>query len=325
MIELVIAPQEAGRKLGRLMEHLMPAVPKSFLYKAIRQNKIKIDRKKPADLSVVLQAGNVVQIYLTDEQLQEFGYRAGNVQKQKAETGRGEKKEPLRVLYEDDQLLIVFKPAGIATQKGKNDPWSFTDAALEYLHAKGEGTFGTYRPSFCHRLDKNTAGALIMAKTLEAHHRVDELLSSRKIHKYYLAVTESEAPEWQEETTLVNGYRKDHVKNMAEIVPFQEPLPAGYQPCSLKVMELSSNGKQSLVRVELLTGKSHQIRAQLAFYSHPLVGDGKKKKKKTFRQMLLAYELYFEKAEEPIASLRGKRIRAEAPDEFKKLFPGYFQ
>ena len=225
MIELVIAPQEAGRKLGRLMEHLMPAVPKSFLYKAIRQNKIKIDRKKPADLSVVLQAGNVVQIYLTDEQLKEFGYRAGNVQKQKAETGRGEKKEPLRVLYEDDQLLIVFKPAGIATQKGKNDPWSFTDAALEYLHAKGEGMFGTYRPSFCHRLDKNTAGALIMAKTLEAHHRVDELLSSRKIHKYYLAVTESEAPEWQEETTLVNGYRKDHVKNMAEIVPFQEPLP----------------------------------------------------------------------------------------------------
>ena len=70
------------------MEHLMPAVPKSFLYKAIRQNKIKIDRKKPADLSVVLQAGNVVQIYLTDEQLKEFGYRAGNVQKQKAETGK---------------------------------------------------------------------------------------------------------------------------------------------------------------------------------------------------------------------------------------------
>ncbi len=315
MIHREISPEEAGRKLVRYLEILLPKAPRSFIFKAIRSNRIKINGKHPKDEKLVLNTGDQIDLFLTDEQLEDFGC---GKEKTKHEPSFQNKKFPdIPIIYEDDRILIVDKPVGIATQKGPNDPVSLTEMMREYISSNsGKQSLSSYHPSFCHRLDKNTSGLLIMAKTLQAHQAIERMLKERLIRKYYLAVVRGRADKWKEETRLVHCYQKDPKTNQAVLSPWRGE---GIR-CESSVLMIDSSKDQSVVRVDLLTGKSHQIRAQLAYEGFPIMGDGKyDHSSHIFRQQLSAYELFFEKTDPFFDDLRGKHFYSHLSDSFENF------
>ncbi|MBQ7059587.1 MAG: RluA family pseudouridine synthase [Firmicutes bacterium] len=315
MIHREIRSDEAGRKLLRYLEILLPKAPKSFLYKAIRQKKIRINGKHPKDEKTVLNAGDQISLFLTDNQLKDFGY--SNISASGTDGIELDRFPQARIVYEDDRLLIVDKPVGITTQKGKNDPVSLTEIMRHYLAKDQETSPSSYHPSFCHRLDKNTSGLLIMAKTLASHQALQQMLEKRQVKKYYLAVVQGIPEEWRQETRLIHRYQKDEKNNQALLSPWEGEGTR----VELTVCLIDSFDGKSLVKVDLISGKSHQIRAQLAYEGFPIIGDGKyDEKTHVFRQQLVAYELFFEQPDELLSDLEGKRFYAEIPDTWKKQF-----
>lgn len=313
MIELTIEKEEAGRKLARFLEKILPQAPRSFLYKAVRCNKVKVNGKKPADLSFTLQAGDTVRLYLTDEQLSDFGYRTMLV---KQETPSGFPAVP--VLYEDEHLLILDKPAGMLSQKSKPGDISLTEIGVWLLEKQGCSLRG-YRPGVSNRLDRNTSGAVIMAKTLEASQAVARMLQERRIGKFYWALVQGRPEIWKECTELVHGWRKNEAQNKAELRPWQEGQK-GWQRIESRVRLLKAFTDYSLVEIQLMTGKSHQIRSQLAAAGFPIWQDGKyNPDAKAFRPMLVAKRLEFYDCPSPLETMKGRCIEASVPEAMQKL------
>lgn len=323
MVQITISAGDAGRKLGRYLEKILPGAPKSIFFKALRNNRIKINRKKPKDLSGFLNEGDSLELYLTDDQLKDFGYVPQGKRTTAAPGKTVEKKKidykKIPVLYEDDQVLIVHKPVGVLSQKSKPSDISLTEIERAYLVDKGEGSGSTYQPSFVHRLDRNTEGVMIMAKTLAASQILSEMVRTHSLKKYYYAIVKGEPSQWKEPVHLVNAYRKDKSINKAEIRPFSEDLlEKGWQKCELIVRLISSKPlgtqeKCSLLEIQLLTGKSHQIRAQLSAKGFPIMGDGKyDKNEDTFRQKLMAAAVEFCGTSGCLSYMEGKRIETNA-------------
>ena len=327
MIELILGSGDEGRKLGRYLEKLLPKAPRSFVFKALRQNKVRVDGKHAKEAELMLHAGMKVTLYLTDEQLAEFGYHQT-------------KKEPeapyhhIPILYEDENILAVCKPVGMLSQKSTAKDVSLTECMRQYLKDKGEWPEGTYEPAFVHRLDRNTEGVMLMAKTLQAARALSEMIKERQIDKIYLAAVSGQATIWKQETELKDFYRKDRKQNMASVEEYREKeektrLENGWEICRLKVRMIAQEKDASLLRVELLTGKSHQIRAQLSHHGYPILADGKyggrEKDGKTYSQMLLAAQIVFRECPEALAYLKGKSITAEIPESFRRIFENPIQ
>ncbi len=323
MIQITIAEGDAGRKLGRYLQKILPKAPQSFFFKALRSNRIKINRKKPKDLSGVLNNGDSLELYLTDEQLKDFGYSQKNSPVKGNTQSVKEKKieySNIPILYEDEQLLIMHKPVGVLSQKSKPGDISLTEMARAYLADKGMVFASTYTPSFVHRLDRNTEGVMIMAKTLAASQVLSEMIRVHSMKKFYYALVEGVPEKWKEPQHLIHAYTKDKTMNKAQIRPFDEELiKNGWEKCELivrLVKEDQSKGakKQSLLEIQLLTGKSHQIRAQLSHEGYPIVGDGKYNgREESFRQKLMAAAVEFCGTEGILEYMEGKRIETR-PD-----------
>ena len=168
-----------------------------------------------------------------------------------------------------------------------------------------------------------------MAKTLEAARALSEMVRERKIDKIYLAAVSGEASVWEKETELLDYYRKDKGQNKAVIEPYipgeeEKRRKEGWEVCRLKVRCLKMTEDASLLRIELLTGKSHQIRAQLSAHGYPILSDGKYGGRKTegraFSQMLFAAQIVFRDCIEPLGYLQGKAIAATTPESFYRIF-----
>ena len=315
VIRIEIRPEEAGRRVLRFLEIILPGAPKSFLFKALRQNKFKINGRHARDEKAVLKAGDVVECYLTDEQLSDFGY--GKAREEKSPQKKLLLPGKIRIVYEDKDLLVVDKPAGIATQKSSRDDISLTEIMRDRILSENREQ-SSYHPSFCHRLDKNTSGLLIMAKTLEAHQAVSRMLEERLVRKYYLAIVCGTSTAWEQETRLIHRYEKNERQNKAVLSEWK----GEGSKCECIVRMINHTGDRSLIRIELLSGKSHQIRAQLAYEGFPIENDGKyNDESRQFCQSLCAYELFFEKSLPPLQKLEGKRFFSDLPDRYKKLFP----
>ncbi len=307
MIEFIIQKEEAGRKLARFLEKLMPAAPRGIFHKALRNKKIKVNGKKPEDLTITLQAGDEVRLFFTDEQLSSFGY----VQQRKTRPLPSDL-PAVPVIYEDDHLLILDKPAGMLSQKSKPEDISLNEIGCHMIEQRCGRRQG-YQPGVCNRLDRNTAGAVIMAKTLEAGQAVSKMLREHLLGKFYWALVEGCPDKWYNETTLVHGWLKDETRNKVSLVSWSQDLK-GYQRIESRVKLLESYDTYSLVEIQLLTGKSHQIRSQLAKEGHPILQDGKyNPMAKEFRPMLVAKRLEFWNCPGPLEYLEGKKLEAATP------------
>ncbi len=305
MRKLTIGAGEAGRKLDRYLLKIFPKAPKSYLFKALRTNKIKVNGRKPLDLNYMLQENDVVSIFFTEEQWEQFA------PSKKVSTLP---KREIPVLYEDENLVIFDKPVGLLSQKDHTGQPSLNEYGVEIIQEHDGKLTPGFTPGVCNRLDRNTAGAVIMAKNLQSARAIQKIIEDKSLGKYYIAIVEGNVP-WMEKN-LIGYWKKDEKTNQACIYAQQKP---GTSRVECRVENLQSGLKYSVLRIQLLTGKSHQIRVQLAAEGFPIVGDSKYGQGKGTYQMLCAKELVFPACPEPLAYMKGKRIEASYPEHMKKF------
>ena len=312
-----ITKNDSGQRLDKFLSKAVKRLPKSLMYKYIRQKRVKVNGKKK-EISYRLAEGDQVDLYISDEffseEREEFRLVPADI----------------RVIFEDENILLLDKPAGLvvhADDEGTVD--TLINRSLRYLYEKGEydpEKENSFTPSLCNRIDRNTGGIVALAKTAEALREMNECFRSRKTEKYYLCLIHGHLKE--REGILRHYHQKDEKEKKAKV--FDRPV-LGSKTMVTGYRVLSEIPGYSLLEVRLYTGRTHQIRAQFAHIGHPLLGDGKyadnrEDRKKGFPfQALYAYKILFHFPEEsPLFYLDGRMFQAKnvpftAPDILERL------
>lgn len=319
MREIEINKNEAGQRLDKLLAKYMNKAPKSFIYKMLRKKNITLNKKK-ADGSEKLEISDRVQLFLSDETIDKF-----------TEMDIVANEVNLNVIYEDENVLVINKPAGMLSQKAKPEDESLTEYVIAYLLKTKQLTkeeLISFHPGLCNRLDRNTSGIIIAGKSLVGLQKMGLLLKERNIDKYYLTIVKGVI----KESSCIEGYlTKDKSHNKVTIS--KEPVE-GADYIKTQYEPVKTNGEYTLLRVKLLTGRSHQIRAHLHSIGHPVIGDGKygdvqvnKYFKRNFNlrfHLLHSCELSFPAIEEELSNLSGKKFIAPLPGYFDAIVSRIF-
>ena len=319
MKEFIISENDAGQRLDRFLAKAVPLLPASLAQKYIRIKRIKLDGKR-AERDTRLQAGAVLQLYINDEFFDKP--REDNAYLTVATP-------KLNIVYEDDQILLVDKRPGLAVHPHDGAEYGRTliDHIQAYLYQKKEWNprgENSFTPALCNRIDRNTGGIVIAAKTAVALRILNQKIKDRELDKRYLAIVEG-TPKPKEGS--LKGYLfKDAKKNRVFVTDTPQP---GSKSCQTNYKVVAMNRGLSLVECQLITGRTHQIRAQFAHAGHPLLGDGKygKLRKDIDRnyQALYSYKLTFDFTTEAaeLAYLNGKSFQTKAVDFVTEYFPDY--
>lgn len=318
MKELTIGANDAGQRLDRFLAKAVPLLPASLAQKYIRLKRIKLGGAR-VQRDTRLQEGDVLQLYINDEFFdkprEDNAYLTVAVPK-------------LSIVYEDDQILLVDKRPGLAVHPHDGAEYGRTliDHIQAYLYQKREWSpraENAFTPALCNRIDRNTGGIVIAAKTAEALRIMNQKIKDRELDKRYLAIVEG-VPKPKEGS--LKGYLfKDAKKNRVFVTDTPQ---TGAKSCQTNYKVLASQNGLSLVECELITGRTHQIRAQFAHAGHPLLGDGKygKLDKRFDRnyQALYSYKLTFTFTTDAgaLEHLNGKSFRVEKVDFAQEYFPG---
>ena len=316
MKEFTIGKNDAGQRLDRFLAKAVPLLPASLAQRYIRIKRIKWNGGR-AERDTRLQEGDLLQLYINDEFFEKP--REDNAYLTVASP-------KLNIVYEDAHILLVDKRPGIAVHPHDGAEYGRTliDHILSYLYQKKEWTprgENAFTPALCNRIDRNTGGIVIAAKTAEALRVMNQKIKDRELDKRYLAIVEG-CP--KPETGSLKGYLfKDEKKNRVFVSDSPKP---GAKTCQTNYKVLAKRKDLSLVECELITGRTHQIRAQFAHAGHPLLGDGKygKLDKRFDRnyQALYSYKLTFCFTTDAgeLAYLNGKSFRVEEVDFVKEYF-----
>jgi len=325
MLQFAVTRQEEGQRFDKYLKKMLPEASAGFLYKMLRKKNITLNGKKAVGQEI-LKAQDTVTVFFSEETFQKF---SGSSVSEEPYFAAFRKLKDISVIYEDGDILILNKPSGILSQKSAKNDISVNEWMIGYLLEKkeisGESLKG-FHPSVCNRLDRNTSGLVLCGKTLPGSRFLSEMLRSRKLHKYYLTRVEGKIAE---KTALTGYLRKDEAKNRAEVLSEKEyrRMIAGslekaeaYQRIETVIEPLASlNGGSTRLEVLLITGKSHQIRAQLSAIGHPVAGDTKYGGKPTGEkscQLLHASRVEFPEIKGEFARLSEKIFTAPNPDWF---------
>lgn len=283
-----VSKNDADQRLDKFINKSVPLLPKSLMYKYIRLKRIKVNRKR-AEISTRLKIGDVVDMYINDEFFEPAPEKYDFL-------GAGKK---LNIIYEDENILLCDKPMGLLCHP---DDKEYVDTLIgrikRYLYEKGEylpDKEFSFTPSLVNRIDRNTAGIVISAKNAETLRILNDKMKHRELHKYYLCIVHGEPK--KKKDTLTGYLEKDEKKN--RVFVSKRPVKNG-KTIKTKYEVLKSDGNFSLVEIELLTGRTHQIRAHMASIGHPLLGDGKygtnalNKGTGYKKQALYSYKLIFD-------------------------------
>ena len=318
MKEFQIGPNDAGQRLDRFLAKAIPLLPASLAQKYIRLKRIKCNGKR-IDRDARLQTGDVLQLYINDEFFDKP--REDNAYLTVATP-------KLNIVYEDEHILLVDKRPGLAVHPHDGAEYGRTliDHIQSYLYQKREWRpreENAFTPALCNRIDRNTGGIVIAAKTAEALRVMNQKIKDRELDKRYLAIVEG-TPK-RKEGSLKGYLFKDAKKNRVYVTDTPQP---GSKSCQTNYKVLASRNGLSLVECELITGRTHQIRAQFAYAGHPLLGDGKygklDKRSDWNYQALYSYKLTFTFTTDAgsLDYLNGKSFRVENVDFVEEYFLG---
>ncbi len=316
MKEFIINKNDSGQRIDKFIRKAAPNLPDSMLFKGLRLKKIKINGKR-AHAEDRISEGDVVTLYLNDEFFENkkiVYYRAAHSE--------------LNIIYEDNNIILVDKEPGVSVHEDKySGENTLIDYIKAYLYKKGEWSpknENSFVPALCNRIDRNTGGIVIAAKNAESLRMINEKIKNREIRKFYICIVHGK-PE-PSSGTLTGYIFKDTTKNRVYVNKKSEP---GAKTAIMKYKTLAEKQGLALVECELITGRTHQIRAQMADLGNPLLGDGKyglnrdNKKYNETRQALYSFRLVFDfKTPSGILSYLNKRTFTVKNIGFReKYFP----
>lgn len=330
MRQIIITANEAGQRLDKFLHKYLKEAPDSFLYKMMRKKNIVLNAAKCSG-SEKLSVGDEVKLFFSEETFEKMG--AGTDRRpDTSEYERAfDKIGPLPVVWEDDHVLAVNKPAGILSQKAQPNDVSLNEWLTGYLlkkNALSAQELATFKPSVCNRLDRNTSGLVLCSKSLEGSQFLTGLIRDRKVRKFYRLFVKGVV----ERKEILHGWiQKDDSRNQVHILDCPkedaQEIQTGISP--LQYGTLPGGIRITYLEAELFTGKTHQIRAHLASVGHPLLGDPKYGDKKVneicqkrgiTRQMLHACRAEFpDELSEPFTAFSHKKLTAPADDIFERL------
>ena len=315
MKTLTINKNDSGQRLDKFLTKKFKNLPLSLMNKYIRKKDIKINGKR-AENSTILSEGDIVSLYIPEEFF-------GSAPKENSFLNLSPR---LNVIYEDENILIADKPAGLICHSDEKETHNtLIDNIKAYLYKKGEyspDSENSFAPSLCNRIDRNTCGLVIAAKNAETLRIVNLLIKEKKITKTYLAAVHGKFSEKSGE------YRSFMKKDSAQNKVFSKNtrVDSSYKEAVTRYNVIDYCNGLSLVEIDLITGRTHQIRVHFSDNNHPLLGDGKYSVNKSDRekgfkfQALCSHKLRFSVPSDTIISyLNGKVITSEKPD-FLKLF-----
>ncbi len=321
MKEIIVSENEQDKRFDRFLKGYLKEASGGFIYKMLRKKNITLNDKK-ADGTEKLKKGDVIKIFFTDETLDKFRGADAQGCDIRPEADAYKKIGELHVIYEDDNIILVDKPAGVLSQKSQKSDVSLNEWLIGYLLNKGDITaesLETYRPSICNRLDRNTSGIVICAKSLSGARTMNALIKDRNVGKYYLTIVKGHI---DKDFSLKGFLSKDEKKNKVKILK-EDPKDPDYSYIETQFHVIRYNHENDLTKLEvkLITGKPHQIRAHLSSIGHPIVGDikyGASAVKGINYQLLHSYRLVFPKGlDKPFDILSGKEFTAKEPKEFE--------
>ncbi len=305
MKSFTVSKADDGQRLSRYLEKRIPGLPASLMYKAIRKKDIKVNRKR-CDAADRLREGDVIDVYLKDDLFRE------------------ERKLPdfmkasqnLSVVYEDGNMAVLYKPSGVLVHDDTygNIRDTLINRFLRYLYEKGEydpADGNTFVPALCNRLDRGTSGLVLAAKNRNSLAELDRIVKERLVDKYYLCVCLGIPPKDGVYTAYL---RKNELENLVSITDSET---AGSREIRTGDRTLKRNGDLSQLDGELITGRTHQIRAHLSHLGCPILGDGKygigavNRSYQVTRQCLTAFKLVFhpDSSIELLSYLDGRTVR----------------
>lgn len=331
MTELKVSRNEAGQRFDKLLAKYLKEAPKSFIYKMLRKKNITLNGKK-ADGSEHLCEGDTVRLFLSDDTIARFSGNDSSTEdmQKKSRESVIENILPSAIIYEDSHILVANKPAGMLSQKAEKEDISFVEHLREYLLESGAITkeqLRTFSPGICNRLDRNTSGLLVAGKSLPGVQQMNALFKERKLQKYYLCIVKGRLNKKEKiEGYLVKDKSHNRVTVTKEEAKGSSYIQTEYEPLAAGLWE---EKEYTLLKVHLITGKSHQIRAHLKSIGHPIIGDGKyghkdvthmvKKEFNLRNQLLHAYQLHLGTVEGELSYLSGKRFAAPLPEQFTDI------
>ena len=308
---ITVGKNDAGQRLDKFLSKAVKGLPMSMMYKSIRTKKIKVNRKR-TDQKYVLCEGDEIQLFIRDEFFDSPERDDGALSRITPK---------LNIVYEDDNVMLLNKRPGVLVHEdaegGENTLIMHIKA---YLYSKGEydpANEQSFAPALCNRIDRNTGGIVIAAKNASALRDMNAKIKQGEIRKHYLCLVHG-VP--QKNKDIIKGYLKKNSKD--NTVEVRDKYFDGAKEIITGYEVLQRRGEQSLVEIELFTGRTHQIRAHMAHIGHPLVGDGKyginkDDRQKGFKyQALYAYKLIFPKTdtESSLSYLEGKEFSLDKKD-----------
>lgn len=296
MKEYIVNKTNENQRFDKFLKRIMPSASNAFIYKMLRKKNIELNSKR-AKGDEILKCGDNIKIYFSDDTFAKMSAAVTKTDSSVYIRAYNQLKG-IEIIFEHEDFMIVYKPDGILSQKDTPDSLSVNEWCIGYLLSKNfitEESLKEFKPSVLNRLDRNTKGLVIFGKTLNGSKRLSEMIQKRDIKKYYIAKTSGNC-------TLNGTYsaylHKDAKSNKVSVYEREEDIPAGLKTSMIftKIEVIETNEDHSLLEIELITGKSHQIRAHLSKLGFPLAGDSKyngKTDSNNRYQNLTAYKIVF--------------------------------
>ena len=299
---------EEGVRLSRFVESVTKDMPRSMMYKAFRNKRIKVNGKR-AEPDTRLHQNDLIELYINDE-----FFPAGAAAPAKKPPRR---QPPVTVIYEDGNIAVLYKPAHLLCHSDRTGDANLVDAFAAYLQAKGEydpHAEQRFAPAICNRLDRGTEGLVIAAKSYAALRDMNAIIRDNQMKKEYLTITVGTPPAGRHIAWLQHSEKNNKVRIHAREAE-------GYKQIITEVTPIRQNGPFTLCRIGLITGRTHQIRAHLAYLGHPVLGDIKYGNRKMNErtglktQALCAQRLTFDRIPQDniLHELSGRVIKLEDP------------